>query len=85
MRRFVVEDSGVPCGRLDSGALLFPFRLPKNLVGSFSVDLTTSTSMVIHRALQVVKSVAAFGFMDLSLDSSEFCQAQHNKLDVNAY
>ncbi|KAL5235122.1 hypothetical protein ACI65C_002532 [Semiaphis heraclei] len=53
--------------------------------GSFSVDLTTSTSMVIHRALQVVKSVAAFGFMDLSLDSSEYCQAQHNKLDVNAY
>lgn len=35
--------------------------------------------------LQVVKSVAAFGFMDLSLDSSEYCQAQHNKLDVNAY
>ncbi|KAL4091055.1 hypothetical protein QTP88_025796 [Uroleucon formosanum] len=53
--------------------------------GSFSVDLTTSTSMVIHRALQVVKSVAAFGFMDLSLDSSEYCQAQHNKLDVNTY
>lgn len=35
--------------------------------------------------LQVVKSVAAFGFMDLSLDSSEYCQAQHNTLDVNAY
>jgi hypothetical protein len=53
--------------------------------GSFSVDLTTSTSMVIHRALQqVVKSVAAFGFMDLSLDSSEYCQAQHS-FDVNAY
>lgn len=46
--------------------------------------------MIYHSYLkyilfQVVKSVAAFGFMDLSLDSSEYCQAQHNKLDVNAY